>query len=116
LDNNMHNKNSSNINFQKLNEINYIYFLKNDNQFAVIYDIQNKTEKPQRIEGTILRVYSTPFVGGFVVLYRNALNELRYSKNFSDKDQFNFETSDFALMRLDYSEREVDIIWKVFFY
>jgi len=130
LNNNFYNKNfntqnsqGENLNLQLnssntlLTEINFIFFLKNDNQFALIYDIESKTEKTQRIEGTILRVYATPFVSGFVVLYRNALNELRYSKNFSDGDQFNFETSEFALMRLDYSEREVDIIWKVkYFY
>jgi hypothetical protein len=123
LDNNMFNKNSKSeielknlSDFQQNNKINFIYFLKNDNQFALIYDIESKTQKTQRIEGTILRVYSTPFAGGFVVLYRNALNELRYSKNFTDNNRFNFETSEFALMRLDYSEREVDIIWKVSIY
>lgn len=105
LNDNLYHKNAQ-------SDIIFIFFLKNDNQNAMIYDIESKSITTKRIEGTILRVYPTPFVSGFTVLYRNALNELRYSKNFLGQDQFDFETSEFALMRLDYSEREVDIIWK----
>lgn len=97
----------------KNNPIKHIFLLNKQKQVADVFDLSTEKIEKHQIEGTILRVYSTPFNNGYTVLYRNILNELRYSTNYKSNDLFDFKTSENVLLRLDYSEREVDIIWKV---
>ena len=94
-------------------KIKHIFLLNKKKQVGEIYDLEDNKIDIQQIEGTILRVYSTPFNNGYTVLYRNILNELKYSANYRSNNLFDFKNTDNTLLRLDYSEREVDIIWKV---
>jgi len=98
----------------KNEKINDIFLLNKQKQIADIYILDKNIIDKKQIEATILRVYNTPFNNGYTVLYRNVLNELKYSMNYKNKnDILDFKCSDITLLRLDYSEREVDIIWKV---
>jgi hypothetical protein len=97
----------------KNQKIKYIFLLNKLKQVADIFNLESNAIEKKQIEGTILRVYSTPFNNGYTVLYRNILNELKYSANYSNGDLFDFKCSDSTLLRLDYSEREVDVVWKV---
>lgn len=97
----------------KHHKIKHIFMLNKLKQVAEIFNLDENVIEKKQIEGTVLRVYSTPFNNGYTVLYRNILNELKYSANYRDSDLFDFKCSDSTLLRLDYSEREVDIIWKV---
>jgi len=107
LDSNIHETN-------KHQKINHVFMLNKQKQVADIFTLDSNTIDKKQIEGTILRVYSTPFNNGYTVLYRNILNELKYSANYkNNNDKLDFKSSDITLLRLDYSEREVDVVWKV---
>ncbi len=49
----------------------------------------------------------------YVVIYRNILNELKFSANFKDQDIYNYKVYNDINFRLEYSEREIDLIWQV---
>jgi len=99
----------------KHQKIKHIFMLNKSKQVAEIFTLESNLVEKKQIEGTILRVYSSPFNSGYTVLYRNILNELKYSANYNSNDLFDFKCSDNTLLRLDYSEREVDVIWKVIY-
>lgn len=90
-----------------------LFLLSKNKQTAIILNLETQTKQSKNIDGTILRVYWTPFCNGHTVLYRNILNELKFSANFKSEDQFDFKNINDNCFRLDYSEREIDVIWKV---
>jgi hypothetical protein len=51
----------------------------------------------------------------YVVIYRNILNELKFSANIKDQDIYNYKVYNDINFRLEYSEREIDLIWQVEF-
>ena len=69
----------------------------------------------KNIDGTIFRIYWTPFLKGNAVLYRNILNELRFSNNYKlgNESIADFKISSDKSFQLEYTDREVDICWKV---
>src|SRR5690606_9984437 len=58
-----------------------IFLLHKNRQHAVIYNVVEGKKETRNIEGSILRVYKTPFAKGQTVLYRNVLSELKFSAN-----------------------------------
>ena len=60
----------------------YIYMLGKDKQNGYLYQISTETETKIEIESSALRIYHTPFNEGYCILYRNLLNELKYSDNY----------------------------------
>jgi WD40 repeat protein len=81
--------------------------------FVTVYNIIESRKENKNIEGSILKMYWTPFCFGYTVLYRNALNELKFSSNLTSMEMMDFKNINDKCYRLDYSEREIDIIWKV---
>ena len=60
----------------------YIYMLGKDKQNGYLYQISTESETKIEIESSALRIYHTPFNEGYCILYRNLLNELKYSDNY----------------------------------
>ena len=60
----------------------YIYLLGKDKQNGYLYQISTEKETKIEIESSALRIYHTPFNEGYCILYRNLLNELKYSENY----------------------------------
>ena len=60
----------------------YLYMLGKDKQNGYLYQISKETEIKIEIESSALRVYHTPFNEGYCILYRNLLNELKFSENY----------------------------------
>ena len=60
----------------------YLYMLGKDKQNGYLYQISTETETKIEIESSALRIYHTPFNEGYCILYRNLLNELKFSENY----------------------------------
>ena len=60
----------------------YVYMLGKDKQNGYLYQINTDTETKIEIESSALRIYHTPFNDGYCILYRNLLNELKFSDNY----------------------------------
>ena len=60
----------------------YIYMLGKDKQNGYLYQISTENETKIEIESSALRIYHTPFNEGYCILYRNLLNELKFSENY----------------------------------
>jgi hypothetical protein len=123
-----------NVNYNFYND--FIYLISNDKQTGFVFSFSNWLRiQNYNIEASVLRVYQTPFTSGYCVLYRNILNELRFSENYKppslpnfnneeinpyedDNDEYNnenitnekFKISDVNEIKLDYNEREIDVI------
>jgi WD40 repeat protein len=99
-------------------EFKELFLLNKSRQFITLYNWETKAlAENLNIDGTVLRLYNTPFTKGYTVLYRNILSELKFSSNISQQNEFyDFKCSNVNTYRLDYSEREIDIVWKVKFY
>ena len=124
-----------NVNYNFYND--FIYLISNDKQTGFVFSFSNWLRiQNYNIEASVLRVYQTPFTSGYCVLYRNILNELRFSENYKppslpnfnneeinpyedDNDEYNnenitnekFKISDVNEIKLDYNEREIDVIF-----
>ena len=61
---------------------NYIYMLGKDMQNGFLYQISTEEETKIEIESSALRIYNTPFTEGYCILYRNLLNEIKFSENY----------------------------------
>lgn len=64
-------------------ELNEILMIDKTKQIASIYNISLNEIKSYNIEGSINRVYYTPFSEGYAVIYRNVLNQLKFSENIN---------------------------------
>ena len=62
-------------------DLAYILFLHKNKQIVILFDVINQTTENKNIEGSINRMYGTPFTNGFCVVYRNVLNQLKFSEN-----------------------------------
>lgn len=60
----------------------YIYMLGKDMQNGFLYQISTENLNKIEIESSALRIYHTPFNDGYCILYRNLLNELKFSDNY----------------------------------
>jgi hypothetical protein len=90
-----------------------IFLLHKNRQHALIYNIKENKKETKNIEGSVLRVYWTPFCEGQTVLYRNILSELKFSSNLKMTNEvMDYRCINDNSFRLDYSERETDIVWK----
>ena len=69
----------------------YIYMLGKDMQNGFLYQISKDSTTKLEIESSALRIYHTPFNEGYCILYRNLLNELKFSENYKKIDK-NFMT------------------------
>lgn len=93
----------------------YLLMIQKDKHSALLYDIQNEAQQTISIDASVNRVYNTPFCEGYCVLYRNVLNELKFSENLLPSDLGNegsklrFKSINENQFKLDFSEREVDI-------
>lgn len=63
------------------NEIINILMIDQNKQTCIIYNFNDNNSISKSIEGNVLRVYWTPFCSGYSVLYRNVLNQLKFSEN-----------------------------------
>ena len=70
----------NNYDFNMMND--YIYMLGKDKQNGYLYQISTEIETKVEIESSALRIYHTPFNEGYCILYRNLLNELKFSENY----------------------------------
>jgi len=95
-------------------DFKYVFLLHKNKSEGLIYNVENKTKVSKNLETSITRVYKTPFAEGHCVVYRNVVNELKFSANLRSSDLFDFKCTNENSFRLDYSEREIDICWKVF--
>lgn len=93
--------------------IQEVFLLQKNKQIATIFKVNENKRETRNIEGTIMRVYWTPFMMSYVVIYRNILNELKFSANLKDQDYYNYKVYNDLNFRLEYSEREIDLIWQV---
>ena len=57
--------------------------LNKNKQIAMIYNVNTNSIENVNIEGSINRVYWSPFTQGYSVIYRNVLNQLKFSENIS---------------------------------
>ena len=64
------------------NQNDLIYMLNKDKQTGIIYSISSRSSEQKPIESTVKRIYNTPFNNGYCILYRNMLDELRFSENY----------------------------------
>lgn len=92
---------------------NFVYMISKDKQNGIIYSITEKKKLVKGIDASVVRVYNTPFNNGYCVLYRNVLNELKFSANLIEEDQFAFKCINDNTFKLDFSEREIDVIFNV---
>jgi hypothetical protein len=94
-------------------DFNELFLLNKNKQSGSIFNLKEKTKKDGlNLEGTVLRLYWTPFNNGYTLLYRNILSELKYSNNANPiNDVYDYRCGNITL-RLDYSEREIDVVWK----
>ena len=60
----------------------YVYMLGKDMQNGFLYQISTGNLNKIEIESSALRIYHTPFNDGYCILYRNLLNELKFSDNY----------------------------------
>ena len=122
------------------NDNDLIFMLNKDKQTGIIYSISTENSEQKQIESTVKRVYNTPFNNGYCILYRNMLDELRFSENYKpifkqenneikdnpyaldDDNPYNNGNEDIQskllfkpiqtnMFKLDYNEREIDIIF-----
>lgn len=64
----------------------YIYMLGKDKQNGFLLKISTSVATKIEIESSASRIYHTPFNDGYCILYRNLLNELKYSQNYKKID------------------------------
>jgi WD40 repeat protein len=95
-------------------EFKELFLLSKSRQVIAIYNWEAKQLMENiNIDGTVLRLYNTPFTNGYTVLYRNTLSELKFSSNINAQNNaYDFRCDNINTYRLDYSEREIDIVWK----
>ena len=80
----------------------YIYMLGKDMQNGFLYQISTGNLTKIEIESSALRIYHTPFNDGYCILYRNLLNELKFSENYkkiSKKNNSIDKTFDISSLR-----------------
>ena len=65
----------------------YVYILGKDMQNGFLYQISTTKLTKIEIESSALRIYHTPFNDGYCILYRNLLNELKFSNNYKKIDK-----------------------------
>lgn len=66
--------------------LEHLLLLHKNKQIAIFYDLKTKLVENKSIEGSIQRMYKTPFVDGYCIIYRNVLNQLKFSENISLSD------------------------------
>ena len=122
------------------NQNDLIYMLSKDKQTGIIYSISSRNSEQKPIESTVKRIYNTPFNNGYCILYRNMLDELRFSENYipfiqqeekelkenpyklDEGNPYNNNNDDIQsklsfkliqtnMFKLDYNEREIDVIF-----
>ena len=93
--------------------IEEVFLLQKNKQTAIVYKLKENKQETRGIDGTILRAYWTPLNLNYTIIYRNILNELKFSANLRDNDLYNYKVCNELNFRLEYSEREIDLIWQV---
>jgi len=96
---------------------NSLLLLQKNKQNASVYRYKENPNNLdiQNIDGTIFRIYWTPFLKGYAVLYRNILNELKFSNNYKvgNENLMDYKISSDRSFQLEYTDREIDLCWKV---
>ena len=67
-------------------ESDYLYMLGKDMRNGFLFQISTGKLTTNEIDSSALRIYHTPFNDGYCVLYRNVLNELKFSQNYKPYD------------------------------
>ena len=87
-----------------------------DKHNAILYTISANTREMTSLDASVVRVYNTPFNNGNCVLYRNVLNELKFSDNLTNakNDITQFKCVNTITYKLDFSEREIDVLFTTY--
>lgn len=100
----------------------YAFMINKDKNSGQLYSLSRGTLQPHSIEASVIKVYKTPFNEGCCVLYRNILNELKFSDNVNNsKNEVGepamiFKCTDMTnkVFKLDFSEREIDVVFTTY--
>ena len=78
-------------------------------QKLILFKYPSLVKTEHSLGGTISKMYSTPFNLGYGILYRNVMNQLKFSASCFSEDMYDFKNVTKNTLRLDYNTREIEI-------